>query len=178
MVPGDVASLMMQRNGLAAHLARGTLPPMLRDPSPRGCGRCFALNTCSIAHKVITATKCLCQQPWPRHSYAYCMCLRPCSAASRVCCWKMWAGLVRQGPVPAVPPSGAKGWCAPAGAGGGHGADGGHGAGVRAAGGAPGRRGRQLLRALAPAAGPGGGRLVPPPRRHLAPDGCRLVSSI
>jgi len=49
--PGEVASLMVLRNGLAAHLAAGSLPPMLRDPSPRGCARCFALTTCSIAHK-------------------------------------------------------------------------------------------------------------------------------
>lgn len=55
MVPGDVAALMVQRNSLAAHLARGTLPPMLRDPSPHGCGRCFALTTCTIAHKVPAA---------------------------------------------------------------------------------------------------------------------------
>jgi hypothetical protein len=56
MVPGDLAALMVQRNGVASHVARGTLPPMLRDPSPRGCGRCFALTTCSIAHKVIRAS--------------------------------------------------------------------------------------------------------------------------
>ena len=55
MVPGDLAALMVQRNGVAAHVARGTLPPMLRDPGPRGCGRCFALTTCSIAHKASRA---------------------------------------------------------------------------------------------------------------------------
>lgn len=48
----EVSALLMERNGLAAHLARGTLPPLKQDPSPRGCPRCFAVSTCAIAHRV------------------------------------------------------------------------------------------------------------------------------
>ena len=51
----ELASLLVKRNELAAALARGgtaPLPPMLRDPSPWGCGRCYMVNACSIAHRV------------------------------------------------------------------------------------------------------------------------------
>ena len=51
----ELASLMVKRNELAAALAGGgdaPLPPMLRDPSPWGCGRCYMVNACSVAHKV------------------------------------------------------------------------------------------------------------------------------
>lgn len=58
----EVASLLIERNGLAAHLARGQLPPMKRDAGPRGCVRCFAVGSCSIAHKV-----CCCALPRCSH---------------------------------------------------------------------------------------------------------------
>lgn len=48
----EVAALLVERNGLAGHLARGRLPPLKRDPSPRGCPRCFAVSTCAVAHRV------------------------------------------------------------------------------------------------------------------------------
>lgn len=47
-----MAALLVERNGLAGHLARGRLPPLKRDPSPRGCPRCFAVSTCAVAHRV------------------------------------------------------------------------------------------------------------------------------
>lgn len=91
MVPGDLAALMVQRNGVATHVARGTLPPMLRDPGPRGCGRCFALTTCSIAHQVIRAKHwwlhlpcrvcciaCVCKMAQPST-------IKPETARSRLC---------------------------------------------------------------------------------------------
>ena len=51
----ELAALMVKRNELAAALAGGgdaPLPPMMRDPSPWGCGRCYMVNACSVAHKV------------------------------------------------------------------------------------------------------------------------------
>ena len=54
-VPQELASLLVKRNELAAALAGGgdaPLPPMLRDPSAWGCGRCYMVNACSVAHKV------------------------------------------------------------------------------------------------------------------------------
>ncbi len=54
-VSQELASLLVKRNELAAALAGGgnaPLPPMLRDPSAWGCGRCYMVNACSVAHKV------------------------------------------------------------------------------------------------------------------------------
>ncbi len=48
--PGEVAALLMQRNRLAAALARGPpLPPLLR--SERACAGCFQLASCALLHK-------------------------------------------------------------------------------------------------------------------------------
>ena len=48
----QVASLIMQRNVLAARLGRNrSLPPVLGDP--QACSRCFQVSNCSLLHKVI-----------------------------------------------------------------------------------------------------------------------------
>ena len=65
-VPQELASLLVKRNELAAALAGGgnaPLPPMLRDPSAWGCGRCYMVNACSVAHKVGGST-CLIAALW------------------------------------------------------------------------------------------------------------------
>jgi hypothetical protein len=47
----QVASLIMQRNVLAARLGRSrSLPPMLGDP--HACTRCFQVSNCTLLHKV------------------------------------------------------------------------------------------------------------------------------
>lgn len=47
----QIASLIMQRNVLAARLGRNrSLPPMLGDPN--ACSRCFQVSNCSLLHKV------------------------------------------------------------------------------------------------------------------------------
>ena len=48
----QVASLIMQRNVLAARLGRKrSLPPMLQDA--HACSRCFQATNCTLLHKVI-----------------------------------------------------------------------------------------------------------------------------
>ena len=51
-VPGELASLLAQRNRLAAALAAPStpLPPLLKEPNV--CSGCFQLTACALSHKV------------------------------------------------------------------------------------------------------------------------------
>ncbi len=51
-VPGELSSLLAQRNRLAAALAKPSapLPPLLREPGI--CAGCFQLQACALCHKV------------------------------------------------------------------------------------------------------------------------------
>ncbi len=61
----QVASLIMQRNVLAARLGRQrSLPPMLQDA--HACSRCFQVTNCALLHKVT------CCSPHPAYG---CSCL-------------------------------------------------------------------------------------------------------